>query len=91
MSVHVYAPRATNKRIVTDTCPDCKQRTRFLEVFTPWYGWDSTCIKCGRQWQDSEWMALDFIRQARQRSIELAKQKFRRTKINLDDPWGLSA
>ena len=89
MTVYICAPTATNKRIVTDVCPDCKQRTRFLETFKPWYGWDSTCIKCGRNWQDGEWCALPFIRQARQRSIVAAKDYFRRVQINHEDPWGL--
>jgi hypothetical protein len=31
-----------------------------LAFFTPWYGWDSTCIRCGRQWQDGEWSELPF-------------------------------
>jgi len=31
-----------------------------LSFFTPWYGWNSTCIKCGRQWNDGEWCELPF-------------------------------
>jgi hypothetical protein len=31
-----------------------------IQFHTTWYGWDSTCIKCGRNWQDGEWMDLPF-------------------------------
>jgi hypothetical protein len=75
--VHIHAPKATAKFISTTICPDCKQRTRMLQWFTPWYGFDSTCIRCGRSWSDGEWMPLDFVRQSRQRSIAAAKATWR--------------
>jgi hypothetical protein len=31
-----------------------------IQFFTPWYGWDSTCLKCGRKWCDDYWMELPF-------------------------------
>lgn len=71
--VHIHAPKATAKRTFTCICPDCKQKTKLLQFFTPWYGWNSTCIKCGREWSDGEWMRLPFAKGARQRNIELAK------------------
>lgn len=52
MNIHIHAPVVTAKSITTKICPDCKRRTRMLSFFTPWYGWDSTCIKCGRNWSD---------------------------------------
>lgn len=73
MSMHIHAPRATAKRLVAETCPDCGKRTRFIEFFTPWYGWDSTCIRCGRKWADGEWLPLPFVRGARQKNIDTAK------------------
>jgi hypothetical protein len=78
MYVHIHAPPATAKAVCEAKCPDCKQRTRMLQWFTPWYGWDSTCIKCGRRWSDGEWQALDFVRQSRQKSIENAKAIWRK-------------
>ena len=77
MNIHIYAPQATAKSINIAVCPDCNQRTRMLGQFTPWYGWYSTCIKCGRNWQDGEWVALDFVRQSRQKSIDSAKRSWR--------------
>lgn len=78
MTVHIYAPQATAKLARATTCLDCKKRTRMLCFFTPWYGWHSTCIRCGREWCDGEWMALGFMRGVRQRNIELAKKHWRR-------------
>ena len=84
--VHISAPQPDMKAVDVATCPDCKQRTRMLSFHTPWYGWDSTCIKCGRHWSDGEWMDLPFIRGSRQKSIDAAKKRFRRTIIgeNID-------
>ena len=75
--IHIHAPRATAKAVIVDTCPDCKKRTRLLSFFTPWYGNDSTCLKCGRQWMDGEWIPLDFVRGIRQHNIERAKRLWR--------------
>lgn len=77
-SVHIHAPQATQKSAHATTCPDCEKRTRMLCFFTPYYGWDSTCILCGREWQDSMWCPLDFVRGIRQKNIERAKARFRR-------------
>jgi hypothetical protein len=76
--IHIHAPQATVKRALATTCLDCKQRTRALCFYTPWYGWDCTCIKCGRNWQDGEWMPLTFEPQSRQKSIDRAKRYWRR-------------
>ena len=58
-------------------CLDCKNRTRMIQFLTPWYGWDSTCIRCGRRWQDGEWMALPFIPKSREISVSSAKKRWR--------------
>lgn len=75
--IHIYAPRATAKRAHGTTCPDCRRRTWLLQFFTPWYGWHSTCLRCGREWADGEWLRLDFVRGVRQRNIEAAKKRWR--------------
>lgn len=85
MNIHIHAPQPTDKSIHVATCPDCKQRTRMISFFTPWYGWESTCINCGRNWQDGEWTPLDFVRQSRQKSIAAAKKRWRTTQL-VDDP-----
>lgn len=76
--IHIHAPRPTEKAILITICPDCKRRTRMIQFFTPWYGWESTCIRCGRSWQDGEWMPLTFEPQSRQKSIQRAKKLWRR-------------
>ena len=78
MSIHIYAPSATAKRLHAETCPDCKKRTRMAEFFTPWYGWDSTCLRCGRNWKDGEWMALPFMRGSRKHNVDRAKAHWRK-------------
>lgn len=75
--VHIHAPRQTAKAVTAGDCPDCKKRSRFLGFFTPWYGWDTTCLRCGRRWQDGEWTPLDFMRGVRQRNIDATKRHWR--------------
>lgn len=91
MKLHVYAPKATEKRAVAEVCPDCKKRTRMLEFFTPWFGWDSTCIRCGRKWKDGEWMPLDFSRAARRESVELARAYWRSMPPRSANHFGIDA
>lgn len=76
-AVHINVTRPTAKFAKAGKCPDCKKRTRFLGFFTPWYGHDSTCLRCGREWCDGEWVALPFCRGARAENIEAAKRKWR--------------
>lgn len=77
MTVHIHAPSATTRTLITAVCPDCKHRTRLLSFFTPWYGDDCTCLRCGRRWMDGEWMPLPFMRAARKESIQQAKRRWR--------------
>lgn len=90
-NIHIYAPQPTAKSIDIITCLDCKRRTRMISFFTPWYGWESTCIKCGRQGRDGEWLPLSFFNRMwardengvyktmtpRELNIATAKRRFR--------------
>jgi ribosomal protein L37AE/L43A len=89
VSIHICAPKATYKRVFATNCPDCKKRTRMLQFFTPWYGWDSTCLRCGRMWSDGQWMPLDFVPQARQKSIDRAKKLWRRMPPVSENHYGI--
>lgn len=75
--IHIHAPMSTAKELERTVCVDCKRKTIMLCFFTPWYGWDCTCIRCGRNWKDGDWMPLDFVRQSRQKSIAHAKNMWR--------------
>lgn len=87
--VHIHAPKATAKALRVCVCPDCKKRTRLIQFFTPWYGWESTCIRCGRQWSDGEWMSLPFARGIRAANIAIAKKYWRRMPPMSENHWGL--
>ena len=80
MGIHINRPRFNAKRIVRFKCPDCKKNSRAIEFFQHYRGWDSTCINCGRQWCDGEWMALDFYRGVRKENINAAKRLWRKLK-----------
>lgn len=75
---HLHSPKATTKNILVITCPDCKRRTRMLQFYTPWYGWYSTCLLCGRQRQGGEWMRLPFTPgKHRSQNIKDAKKRWK--------------
>lgn len=76
--LHIHAPAPVCKFVHSGTCPDCKRRSRFIGFEYEWYGADKTCLRCGRQWSDGEWMALPFMRGARQHNIDAAKRRWRR-------------
>ena len=76
--IHIHATAATAKEAVATTCPDCKRRTRMLAFFTPWYGWESTCIRCGREFGDGEWLPLPFNRFCRKENVAAAKSLWRK-------------
>ena len=78
--VHIHAPAPIQRFITCQRCPDCKKLSRFLSWLYEWYGADSTCLRCGREWNDREWMPLPFCRGARSKNIEAAKLKWRREK-----------
>lgn len=78
-AAHAHAPQPTEAHVDRGPCPDCKRkRSTFVNIFTPWYGWDKTCLNCGRSWVDGEWTALPFCRTARPDSITTAKRAYRR-------------
>lgn len=92
--IHIYAPASTAKRIEAGDCPDCERRkrrprSRFLAFFTPWYGWRSTCLRCGREWADGEWMPLEFCRGVREINIQAAKKLWREMPPVSANHWGL--
>lgn len=77
-NVIVCSPTLDSQTIRAGDCPDCGKRTRFICFHYPYYGTDSTCLRCGRHWSDGEWMPLPFERAARRNSIERAKRAWRR-------------
>lgn len=79
MSIHVYAPECIEKYATSGTCPDCKQRTRFLSYSYEWFEPDCTCIKCGRSFNADGWVPLPFVRGSRQKEIARAKRRFKST------------
>lgn len=72
-TLHINIPRYDVVKKIRNMCPDCKKRTYKLVTHQEWYGVDVTCLSCGRNWQDGEWVALDFYRFARRDNISRAK------------------
>ena len=78
--VHICAPRPTSRALISAVCPDCERATQIISIYYEWYGPSATCIRCGRTWQDGEWMPLAFSRTARRDNIRAAKKAYRNAK-----------
>ena len=76
--MHIFSPPIEATRIIAGDCPDCGTWTRFLGWRQEWFGWYDTCLRCGRQWGDGEWIPLEFARGIRQYNIQHAKDLWRR-------------
>lgn len=74
--IHIHRPQATKCRKRRLKCHDCNKRSTFAAFFTPWYGWHETCLNCGREWGDGEWLPLAFSPTARAENIIAAKKKW---------------
>lgn len=80
-TIHVCVLQIKTCKLVRQVCLDCKKRSIFVCLYYEWYGPSITCLNCGRNWQDGEWMPFMFSRSARQRSINSAKEAYRNYKV----------
>jgi len=74
-NIHIYDPKVDMFSLDRGTCLDCNQRVWFALFHMTWFGWDRTCLNCGRRWSDGEWMPLAFERNSRRNSINIAKDR----------------
>lgn len=77
MSLHIHAPQPSEKRAARRTCPECNRRSVILSWFIEWYGWDSTCLRCGDSWADGYRRERPFMRGWRQKAIDAARKRWR--------------
>ena len=80
--IHIHTLRPVAKKLTRANCPDCRHRAVIANYFTPWYGWESTCLRCGRSWRDGEWMPLYWEPQSRPKAIAAAKKRWRTAVLN---------
>lgn len=66
-------------------CPNEKRRRRMFGWFQNWYGWNITCLGCGEQWADGEWLERPFKPRWRQENIDHAKKLWNTAKAENRD------
>jgi len=60
-------------------CPTCEVRTTFYSFFETWYGWTSTCIRCGDEWnRDGRRVSRSRVVGWRERNIAAARERWAR-------------
>ncbi len=74
---HIHIPTPTERYIGKMHCSDCSKRSWMLFWFFEFGGTDSICLKCGRRCSDGNLMPIEHDRDARKRSIEKAKKRWR--------------
>lgn len=78
LGLHITWESVDEARLFRNACPDCGRWSAFVALFQEYYGWDVTCLLCGRSWIDGEWQPLPFQRFARRDSIAAARRAWRR-------------
>lgn len=73
-TIHINWVKYSRAMLKREDCPICNKRTFFVSFFQDWYGWDSTCIKCGDSWQDGHRLERPFMRGWRKQAIKDAKK-----------------
>lgn len=77
-TLHVSWTIKGEQRLLRTPCATCGQRTRQYEWFQDWYGWHTTCLSCGEQWQDGERCPRPFKPRWRAENIARAKAAWAR-------------
>ncbi|NNP70963.1 hypothetical protein [Acinetobacter sp. Ac_5812] len=77
MNIHINRPRYAAKDCYRFECLDCKKKTFALAFFQHWHGWHTTCLNCGRQYDDGQWVTLEFCRGIRKQNKDWAKNTWR--------------
>ena len=86
MTLHVEFTRYSQIVLRRHPCIGCDRNSFFVDSFQEWYGWNGTCLKCGEQYSDEEWLPRPFARAWRQRNIEHAREHWRRWKSPALEP-----
>lgn len=56
-SIHILRGRKDMEEVKTMKCPSCERaEAQFYGWFQEWYGWHLTCLECGEQFADGEWL-----------------------------------
>ena len=76
--IHINYTKTDDRQIVRKHCPDCGKRSYFACFFQNWYGWSSTCMRCGRRFEDGEWMPLAFMPKSREVNKSEARKRWKR-------------
>jgi len=74
MTLHILWTNYTRTKLPVLWCPTCQKRRRMLAQFQDWYGWYTTCLSCGDQWNDGEMLERPFAPRWRSKNTQEAKE-----------------
>jgi len=75
---HISPTQTHARRLARGICPDCNKYTYFAIFHQEWYGWDRTCLRCGRKWSGRERIPFSSPRTARRDSVRAARDRWKR-------------
>jgi hypothetical protein len=85
LSLHVNFVRHIIAMLHRIDCPTCKKKTYATAFYQEWYGWDTTCLRCGEEWQDGKMSERPFERGWRTKRIIAAKKHYRAMTVGEQD------
>jgi hypothetical protein len=77
-SIYIHAPKAIDRSALRSRCPVCERRSVILSFYVAWYGWDSTCLRCGESWASGELKPRPFMPKWREARRDAARAHWRR-------------
>jgi len=55
--IHICYSRKDIEDVFVQKCPSCeRENAQFYAWAQEWYGWHLTCLECGEQFADGEWL-----------------------------------
>lgn len=77
MTYHIHAPPPVEAFVRWHDCPDCTKRSPFVRFCYEWYEGNSTCMRCGREYNADGWVRAPLMRRWREESKARARKYYK--------------
>lgn len=77
MNIHINLSKPSEISIHRFNCLDCKKHAYAISFFQDFYGPQTTCLFCGREYIEGQKVPLDFLKGVRLKNKQAAKKHFR--------------
>jgi hypothetical protein len=85
MTVHIFSPPSTGRKIVWQDCHDCKRHSPIACLFYEWFGPSMTCMRCGREYNEDGWVRAPLMRGWREINKNNMRRAWKRAAPTMED------